>query len=240
MSSHTPVPAWRVLFWPGLATAITLAILLSLGTWQAQRLAWKNAWIEQLRAGEATPPEALPARIDDPASFVFRRFTVTGRLDHAKSVVVGIAERNRSIGAFLATPMLRDGADPLWIVRGWVPYPPFPALPDADGEVTITGFLMLPERRGWFTPDDRPEERRFWAMQPALMAEAVGLASPAPFAIAALGTAAEPPFPQRRPPMPRNDHLGYAITWYGLAAALAVFFGFWARGLLARAREEQP
>ena len=240
MSSPAPVPAWRVLFWPGLATAITLAVLLSLGTWQAERLAWKNAWIAQLRTAEALPAEALPASIDDPAGLVFRRFTATGRLDHARSVVVGIAERDRKIGAFLASPMLREGAAPLWIVRGWVPYPPFPEIADTEGEVTVTGFLMLPERRGWFTPDDRPAERRFWAMQPGLMAEAVGLPEPAPFAIAALGTAAEPPIPQRRPPQPRNDHLGYAITWYGIAAALAVFFVFWARSLLAAAREEQP
>jgi len=232
-----PVPAWRVLLWPGLATLAALAVLVALGTWQVQRLAWKNAWIAQLRAAEALPPEPLPARIDDPAPLAFRRFAVTGRFDHDRSVVFGIAERNRQIGAFLATPLLRDRAEPVWIVRGWVPYPPFPDLPAPEGEVTVTGFLMLPERRGTFTPDDRPEERRFWAMQPAPLAAAVGLGPVAPFAIAALGTAEAPPFPQRRPPMPRNDHLGYAITWFGLAAALAAFFVFWARSLLARARE---
>lgn len=233
-------PAWRVLLWPGVATAIGLVILVSLGTWQVQRLAWKNAWIAQLRAGEAVPPEALPLRLDQPGPLAFRRFSATGSFAHDKAVVVGITERNRQIGAFLATPLLRPGADPLWVVRGWVPYPPFPTVPEPAGEVTVTGFLMLPERRGWFTPDDKPAERRFWAMQPALMAEAVGLPPPANAALAALGTAAEAPFPQRRPPTPRNDHLGYAITWFGLAAALAVFFVFWARSLLAGAREEQP
>jgi cytochrome oxidase assembly protein ShyY1 len=28
-----------------------------------------------------------------------------------------------------------------------------------------------------------------------------------------------------------NDHLGYAITWFGLALVLAGVFGVWARGL---------
>jgi surfeit locus 1 family protein len=235
-----PPPAWRILLWPGIATAIALAILVSLGTWQVQRLAWKNAWIAQLRAGELAPPEALPARIDNPAALAFRRFSATGSFAHDKAVIVGISERNRQIGAFLATPLIRAGAEPLWVVRGWVPFPPVPTVPEPAGEVTVTGFLMLPERRGWFTPDDKPAERRFWAMQPGLMAEAVGLAPPAPFALTALGTATEAPFPPRRPPNPSNNHLGYVITWYGLAAALAVFFVFWARSLLARAREEQP
>jgi surfeit locus 1 family protein len=235
----TAPPAWRILLWPGIGTAVALALLLTLGTWQVQRLAWKNAWIAQLQAGERAPPEALPLRLEDPASVVFRRFSATGTFAHDKAVVVGISERNRQIGAFLATPLLRPGAAPLWVVRGWVPYPPLPPVPEPAGEVTVTGFLMLPERRGWFTPDDRPAERRFWAMQPALMAESVGLPPPANFALAMLGTSAEAPFPQRRPPTPRNNHLGYAITWFGLAAALAVFFVFWARSLLERAREQQ-
>lgn len=232
----TAPPAWRVLLWPAAATAAALAVLLALGTWQVQRLAWKTAWIDQLRAAEAAPPEPLPLRVEDPAALAFRRFSATGTLAHERSVVVGIAERNRQIGAYLATPLIRRGAEPLWVVRGWVPYPPFPALPAAEGEVTVTGYLMLPERRGWFTPDDRPAERRFWAMQPGPMAEAVGLAGPAPFALALTGEAREPPIPQRRPPTPVNNHLGYAITWFGLAAALAVFFLFWARSLLQRAR----
>jgi surfeit locus 1 family protein len=109
--------------------------------------------------------------------------------------------------------------------------------------VTVSGYLMLPERRGWFTPDDKPAERRFWAMQPGTMAEAVGLGTAAPYALALTGEAREPPIPQRRPPTPVNNHLGYAITWFGLAAALAAFFVFWARSLLARARaaaREEP
>jgi surfeit locus 1 family protein len=235
----TAPPAWRILLWPGIGTAVALALLLTLGTWQVQRLAWKNVWIAQLQAGERAPPEALPLRLEDPASVVFRRFSATGTFAHDKAVVVGISERNRQIGAFLATPLLRPGAEPLWVVRGWVPYPPLPPVPEPAGEVTVTGFLMLPERRGWFTPDDRPAERRFWAMQPALMAESVGLPPPANFALAMLGTSAEAPFPQRRPPTPQNNHLGYAITWFGLAAALAGFFVFWARSLLERAREQQ-
>ena len=234
----TSAPAWRVLLWPGLLTAAALAVLVGLGTWQVQRLAWKTAWIAQLRAAEAAPPEPLPARIDDPAALAFRRFAATGTLAHDRSVIVGIAERNRQIGAFLATPLIRRGAEPLWVVRGWVPYPPFPALPAPEGEVTVAGYLMLPERRGWFTPEDKPAERRFWAMQPEAMAAAVGLDAVAPFALALTGEAREPPIPQRRPPTPVNNHLGYAITWFGLAAALAVFFVFWARSLLARARGE--
>ncbi|WP_019012675.1 SURF1 family protein [Elioraea tepidiphila] len=225
-------PAWRVLLWPTLGAAVLLAVLLTLGTWQVQRLAWKNAWIAQLRAAEALPPEQLPARLDDPAPLAFRRFAVTGIYRHDLSFVLGVHERARRLGAFLVTPLVREQGDPVWVVRGWVPYEAPRAVPNPEGTVTVTGFLMLPERRGWFTPEDKPEERRFWAFQPDRMAEAAGLPRTTNFAIAAIGPGEEPPIPQRRPPMPRNDHLGYAITWYGLAFALVAFWIVWARRLL--------
>lgn len=229
-------PAWRVLFWPSLGAALVLAVLLGLGTWQLQRLAWKTAWIEQLRAAERLPPEPLPAVVADPAALAFRRFSATGTFRHDLSVVLGVHERGRRLGTFLATPLERDRGDPLWVVRGWVPYEAPRAVPNPEGEVTVVGFLMLPERRGWFTPEDRPAERRFWRFQPDRMAEAVGLPRTTAFALVALGPGEEPPIPHRRPPLPPNDHLGYAITWFGLAVALVGFWIAWARRLLAEAR----
>ncbi|TQF78728.1 SURF1 family protein [Elioraea sp. Yellowstone] len=229
-------PAWRVLLWPTIGAGVLLAVLLALGIWQVQRLAWKNAWIDQLRAAEVLPPEPLPAELDDPAPLAFRRFAVSGRFQHDRSVLLGVHERARRLGVFLVTPLERTAGDPVWIVRGWVPYEAPRAVPNPEGEVTVTGFLMLPERRGWFTPEDKPAERRFWAFQPDRMAKAVGLPRSTPFAIAAIGPGEEPPIPQRRPPMPRNDHLGYAITWFGLAAALVAFWIAWARRLLRDAR----
>jgi surfeit locus 1 family protein len=228
----TARPAWRVLLWPTIASAVLLALLLALGTWQVQRLAWKNAWIEQLRAAEAMPPEPLPAVLDDPAPLAFRRFAVTGTFLHDRSLVLSVHERARRLGVFLVTPLARDQGDPVWVVRGWVPYEAPRAVPSPEGEVTVVGYLMLPERRGWFTPEDLPAERRFWAFQPEPMAEAAGLPRTTPFAIAATGPGEEPPIPQRRPPMPRNNHLGYAITWFGLAFALVAFWIAWARRLL--------
>lgn len=230
-------PAWRVLLWPTVGAGVLLAILLALGTWQAQRLAWKNAWIAQLHAAEATPPEPLPAVLDEPAPLAFRRFAVTGTYRHDLSIVLGVHERARRLGAFLVTPLERAAGEPVWVVRGWVPYEAPRAVPNPEGEVTVTGFLMLPERRGWFTPEDQPGERRFWAFQPGPMAAAVGLPRTTNFAIAAIGPGEQPPIPQRRPPMPRNNHLGYAITWFGLAAALIAFWIAWARRLL---RDERP
>ncbi|MGI9508692.1 MAG: SURF1 family cytochrome oxidase biogenesis protein, partial [Geminicoccaceae bacterium] len=54
----------RRLLLPLTVTAATL-VLLGLGTWQMQRLAWKNALIAEREAAQALPATALSADIDD-------------------------------------------------------------------------------------------------------------------------------------------------------------------------------
>ena len=73
-------------FRPGLAatlfTLAAVAIMLGLGTWQVERLAWKNALIERIESGLRAAPAPLPARIENPADWDFRRVSVTGRFLH--------------------------------------------------------------------------------------------------------------------------------------------------------------
>ncbi|RME61655.1 MAG: SURF1 family protein, partial [Alphaproteobacteria bacterium] len=71
--------AWRA----GLAAALAFAVLVGLGTWQLQRLAWKRALIARIEAGLAAPPVPLPAQLDDPAAWEYRRVALAGRFDHA-------------------------------------------------------------------------------------------------------------------------------------------------------------
>jgi surfeit locus 1 family protein len=40
------------------------------------------------------------------------------------------------------------------------------------------------------------------------------------------------PDPAQHLPRPPNNHLSYAITWYGLAAGLLLVFGLWTREVL--------
>lgn len=51
----------RRLLLPSLAALVALAILVSLGSWQIERKAWKEGLIAALDAQLAAPPIALPA-----------------------------------------------------------------------------------------------------------------------------------------------------------------------------------
>jgi hypothetical protein len=50
----------RRLLWPGVMTAGMLIVLLGLGTWQVQRLFWKQLLLAQIEHAEAAAPIPLP------------------------------------------------------------------------------------------------------------------------------------------------------------------------------------
>lgn len=216
-------PARRLLL-PLLVTLPVLALLLGLGTWQAQRLAWKTDLLARIAAAEAGPPAPLTDRPDP-----FAKVEAAGRFDHANEVLLGLELRGGTLGARLVTPLLREGAPPLLVDRGWVPLERTGPIARPEGAVRVTGWIKPAEPAGSFSAADDLAARRFYSFDPVAIGRALGLAAPAPFGLVALGEGSGLPAPDRALPRPRNNHLGYAITWYGTALALVGVFLAWAR-----------
>ena len=103
-----------------------------------------------------------------------------------------------------------------------------------QGDTTIVGFIHQPDKPGLFSATDDPATRIFYTLDPAAIGAALGLPRVAPFVLVALGPAPPQlwPDPAQHFPQPPNNHLYYAITWYGLALALVVIFVTWARRTL--------
>ena len=190
-------------------------LLVFLGTWQAERLAWKNDLIARLAASEAAP--AAPLR-DPPEPL--SKVRATGRLDHGREALLGLEVRGPVLGAHLVTPLLRDGAPPVLVNRGWVPLDRAGAPARPEGEVTVEGWVHPGDRPGAFSATDDPAGRRFYTFDPPAIGAALGLGQVAPYGLVALGPGGALPDPARTLPRPTNNHLGYAITWYGLALSL--------------------
>ncbi len=214
----------RRLILPLAVTLPALLILLGLGTWQAERLGWKRDILARIDAAEAAPPIPLV-----PGAPAFAKVEATGRFDHAREALVGLEVRGNHLGARLVTPLLREGAPPLLVDRGWVPLDRPGAIARPEGEVRVAGWVRAPERAGWFSAADDVAARRFYTFDPAAIAAALSLPQAASDALVAIGEGGGLPAPDRAMPRPRNNHLGYAITWYGLALALAGVFLVWAR-----------
>ena len=220
---------------PALMTAAMLAVLVGLGMWQVQRLAWKTAILAQLDAAEQSAPVPLGA-VPTP----FAKVSVTGHLRPDLAARYGAEVRDLPAGAIpgaqLVVALERAGAAPLLVDLGWVPeHGPPPAMPTGDS-ISITGYVRPAEHPGPFAATDDTAGRRFFTLDPAAIGAALGLPSEAPFTLVALGpppAMPDAPIPAEHLPRPANNHLQYAITWYGLAAALVVVFVIYVRKVLA-------
>ena len=217
-------PASRALLWPLLMTLLIFGIAVSFGWWQIQRLHWKTALLTEIDRGEAAAPIPLPS---DPRPFA--KVEVAGHMRDDLAAYYGVDVRETkagpAIGAQLVTPLERPGADPVLIDRGWLPQgAPVPPSPDP---ARVVGYVRPGEPGGTFSAKDDPAARRFYALDPAVIGAALGLGRVAPFTIVALGPAGSLPEPAQTLPRPPNNHLQYAITWFGLAAAcLGVFAAY--------------
>lgn len=225
----------RSLVVPGIAFLVALGTLLSLGTWQLQRRAWKQDLVAKIEARAYGAPGAILPESEwptwSPEAEEYRRVQVTGHFLHEHEVAVhGLmpsAQPGQPVqGYYLLTPLrLPDGSNVI-VNRGFVPTqlrnPATRPQSRPEGEVTVTGLIRSPEKRGSFRPENDPARDVWFIRDPRQIAEAKKLTQVAPFLIDADATPNPGGWPkggQTRLAMP-NDHLGYALTWFGLALAL--------------------
>ena len=223
MSQHRRV--WPVL----LASAIGLAILLSLGVWQVQRLAWKEGLIARLDANLNSPPLSLAEAEAQRAAgetMTFRPVEVAGEFRHANELHL-ISVYDGGPGWIIVTPLVAADGRAVLVDRGVVPDAALADMERPEGPVTVTGLIRDDARRkGAFDPDNDPAANRWYWWDVPSMASAAGLRSgdAAAFVIQTVPVGPPGQFPHPLPPNAnlRNNHLGYAITWFGLAAVLVV------------------
>jgi surfeit locus 1 family protein len=230
---------------PGLVALAALLVLLGLGTWQLERKAWKESLIATLDRRLSDAPVALPPPLEwagmTPDNSEFTRVRV--RLEFLKDsdalvFTSGSALRDdvKGTGYFVFSPALLPYGQQVVVNRGFVPSR---AYPPESGPQDIVGSIRWPERPSSFVSDHDKAGDIWMVRDPAAMAQVKGWGTVAPFYIEQ-----EAPVPPGGLPHPaplkvqlRNDHLGYAITWYGLAAVLVVMFTIWAS---RRRRLENP
>lgn len=211
-----------------LITIVSLAILVSLGSWQLRRLDWKVDLIARIDARVDGAPAPLPHRIDLADDWDYRRVTVAGRLDHDASVTLYPRHYRGQVGYHLLTPLIRADGPPVIVDRGWVPQADDPAIDRPDGKLTVEGIARVPPPKAPFQPDNQPDRAAFyWVDLPAL-ADLAGVERVAPVLVEAVDTngTGDPAYPvggRTRVDIP-NNHLNYALTWFSFAVVLTTIY----------------
>lgn len=241
--SAAPSPRRPRLLWPALLSILGVAILCSLGSWQIARMSEKRAFIERLTAQAAGAPAAMPPAASwaalDPAALDLTRVSARGTfIDGFAGVRTTIAAGERGtrqlagFGRWIFQGFRLDDGGVILVNRGFVPEGRLGEIKPASGPATVTGFLRAAEARGSFTPADLPANREFYTRDPAAIAASLGIGAAAPFYLEAerQGDGLTPPagvdakeLIARIP----DNHLSYALTWFGLALTLiGVFAAF--------------
>jgi surfeit locus 1 family protein len=233
----------------GIFTILTLALLIGLGVWQLQRRVEKHALIAALTVRLAAAPEALPSSAQwnmlTPARDEFRHVQFSATYEQHPDAMVysagsAIREDVSGPGTWALLPARLPSGETVVVNTGFVQN----TMQDRAQQdravarlvtgqpVTLTGYIRFPESAGALTPREDIAKRLWFTRDHLVMARALGWGDVAPFYIDL-----ESPVPQSGIPKPgplevhlKDDHLQYAITWFGLAAVVLIAFAVWARG----------
>jgi cytochrome oxidase assembly protein ShyY1 len=229
-----------------------VALFVSLGMWQLQRRVEKHALIARLTERLAAAPGPLPSPSRwsalTPAQDEFRRVSFVATYQPGPDAMVyssGSAVRDdiSGPGTWAFMPAVLPTGETVVINAGFVQNT-MQDRTQQDGavsrlitneSVTLTGYIRFPEAAGALTPSENPAKRLWFTRDHLAMARALGWGEGgrpvAPFYIDL-----EQPVPASGIPKPgplevhlKDDHLQYAITWFGLAGAVVIAFGVWLR-----------
>jgi len=218
---------FRPRFWPTVTALIMVAIMVALGTWQVHRLAWKTELLATIAARMNGPAVPLPAAIDDPAGWAFRRVDADGRFDSAHALWLYGRTYDGKAGIHLLVPLKRPQGDAVLVDRGFIPFETSNTLASfapADGSVAVDGVVRQPEGGGWFVPANRPDKNVWYTVDIGAMSKVTGLTL-APIYVAERAAPGATGWPAATGGTEgagiRNEHLQYAIFWYSMAVVLA-------------------
>ena len=242
-AARRAVARWTTLIPPAIAALAAAAALAGLGAWQLQRLAWKEALIRTVEERTKAAPVPLPPRADwgalKPDRYEYRRVSAVGTFDHGVEAhvyrpLVSARGPYHGVGDIVLTPLHLMSGGTVIVNRGFVPNerldPASRAAGQVAGPVTVTGLLRSPQGRNGFTPADDTARNQWFTADPLAIATFHGIADAAPFVIDEDAGQAPGGLPQGGETVLDfpNSHLQYALTWFGLAAALAGVFTAWA------------
>lgn len=208
------------------------AILIWLGVWQIQRLAWKEAIIADINTRIAAAPVDLPPTVnaEDDA---YLPVAVTGSFD-AGEVHVLVSQKDVGAGYRVIAPFALEDGRRIMVDRGFVLTTDKDA-PRALGPATVTGNLQWPRETDSFTPEADLKGNIWFARDVPDMAQTLGTepvllvarsSTPPAAGISTPPAAGISPLPVDTARIP-NDHLQYAVTWFSLAAiwlGMSLFF----------------
>jgi surfeit locus 1 family protein len=200
------------------------AVLIALGIWQMQRLAWKQELLAKIDTRMSIGTEELPKTIDDPQAWEYRRVTLRGQFFKDHPFLIQPRMHKGKVGYHLVMPFEIKYGGVVYINRGWVSDETMDQVKSFSLNRNVTGVIQIPYQ-GKFTPDNDPQNNYWYWPDLEAMSKKSGIKSDYPVIVTLL--------PQPEGSIPtgyevtanlRNNHRLYAFFWFGMALILSVVF----------------
>ena len=204
---------------------------MALGTWQVERLQWKEGIIAALaEANVKDPITTLPADEKELDALQFRKVSLKGTWLGDREFHLAPRYWRDQFGYTIVTPFKLADNRILLVNRGWVPAakkePSTRPETAVKGRATINGLIRTDSDRSYFSPPNQPEKNLWFGRDIAAMGDHAKLQKLVPVMVDLVGVqdANKLPVPSDGTIRLRNDHLSYIITWYGIALGILVIF----------------
>ena len=210
---------------PLIFGVLGVAALASLGLWQLQRLAWKEGVLAGIEARIGDAPMAMPA-VPDAVADRYLPVEVSGRTT-GEALYVLVSTKERGAGYRIISGFETGDGRRVLLDEGFVPVAGVDTrTAPAPAEMRVVGNLHWPDEVDGFTPDPDLNAGLVFARDVEVLARALGTE---PVLIVARNVIGPPlratPFPVTTAGIP-NNHLGYAVQWFGLALVWAGMTAF--------------
>ncbi len=209
---------------PTIATFCMVTVMLGLGFWQVERLAWKTALLARIESQMAATPVPLPEKLDTPHDWEFRPVSMAGQYLYDREFLVGPRTLDSRVGFHMIVPFRRISGGVVLVNRGWINNDLKKKADRPAGIVEVKGLVQLPHKN-YFTPDNVPASHQWYWIDTAAMAADAKLENVSPEVVATVKSEAGvyPAGGALLLDIP-NDHKQYAIFWFGMAfVMLAVY-----------------
>ncbi|MEM6847320.1 MAG: SURF1 family cytochrome oxidase biogenesis protein [Pseudomonadota bacterium] len=223
-----------------MAIAAAFSVLMWLGTWQVQRLHWKEALIAAANERPSLAPVAAPGLDEWPdlsmEDWEYRPVTLRGAFGEGEALYfIQLTDPRGPVGGtgyFVLSPFVTERGWTVMVNRGFVPEAMLdPAARPAEmappvGEIEVTGIVRPDDPANVLQPLPEPGAYTFLSRDIAGMAAAAGAEGViAPYQVDLFAdhtpAGGQPQAGEWRISF-TNNHLAYAITWYGIGAGLVL------------------
>ena len=227
---------FRPMLWPSLVSITVFLILLSFGTWQIKRLFWKEALIERYLLQSQSNPIKDPTQLKRNNVDEFKATKIEGSFLHKNEIYITGKTFEGNAGFHVITPFKLIDNTIILVNRGWVSEgyrdPQKRKFSLIRDNIALKGIVRYPQKKGYFVPENDGKQGFWFTIKPLEIFNFIKLDSYNlinDYYIDALrqGQKLTLPIGVTGKPKLRNQHLSYAITWYGLALSLLfVYFSY--------------